>query len=252
MVASTVVRRCCVTFVSRISHVTILNAGADGSRRHLPAMSTRRVTRRSLRLSSSSNGISKAGKPLRNEPELVHPDDDDVKPRGVQYYLLKSEPESRIDPRTGQDMKFSIEDLMKQEDQTASWDGVRNYQARNVMREMRLGDLGFFYHSSCKEPGIVGIVEVVREAYPDHTQFLPEDSHFDPKSTKENPRWDMVDVKLVRPLRRKISLDELKRYRDASGPLSEMALFRSGRLSVQPVRKKEFDFILQREEDNET
>jgi len=108
----------------------------------------------------------------------------------MNYWLMKSEPS-----------EFGIDDLQNMPDQTEHWDGVRNYQARNMMRDqMKVGDQVFFYHSNCKEPGIVGIMEVVKEGYPDFTAFDPDDKHFDPKSNPENPRWFMVDVKFVRKL----------------------------------------------------
>jgi predicted RNA-binding protein with PUA-like domain len=121
---------------------------------------------------------------------------------------------------------------------------VRNYQARNMMRDqMKVGDQIFFYHSNCDEPGIVGIMEVVREGYPDHTAFDPEAKYFDPKSDPDNPRWYMVDVRYVRHLARNIPLTELKRY--AEGPLEGMPLVRKGnRLSVIPVTAEQWRFIL--------
>lgn len=106
------------------------------------------------------------------------------------HWLLKSEPESRLEK--GVDVKFSIEDLKAQPNQTTFWDGVRNYQARNFLRAMKLGQQAFFYHSNCKEPGIVGIVKIVKEAYPDHTQFDQKNPHYDSSSRKENPKWSMV------------------------------------------------------------
>ena len=146
-------------------------------------------------------------------------------------WLFKSEPDT-----------FGIEDLAAQPRQTDHWDGVRNYQARNFMRDdMTVGDLGFFYHSNTKEPGIVGIVEIVRAAYPDHTAFDPEDPHFDPKSDPDEPRWFMVDVKLVRRLARTIPLAELK----ARPEISDMPLVRKGnRLSVMPVTDEQWAFVL--------
>lgn len=140
----------------------------------------------------------------------------------MNYWLMKSEPSV-----------FSITDLQKSAEQTAPWDGVRNYQARNMMRdEMKIGDLAFFYHSGCEVPGIVGIMEVVREGYPDHTAFDPQNKYFDPKSDPANPRWIMVDIKYVSHTKRTISLTELKKH----AILSEMPLVRKGnRLSIIPV-----------------
>lgn len=153
------------------------------------------------------------------------------------YWLMKSEPESRLEK--GIDMKFSIEDLQAQPKQTTCWDGVRNYQARNFLRAMKLEDEAFFYHSNCKQPGIVGLMKIVKEAYPDHTQFEKNDPHYDPSSKEDNPKWSMVDVQFVRMMKRFISLDELKTYHQAhkatGGPLKSMTLFTRQRLSVQPL-----------------
>ncbi|MBU2712597.1 EVE domain-containing protein [Zooshikella harenae] len=146
------------------------------------------------------------------------------------YWLIKSEPNA-----------FSIDDLFNSPDQTESWDGVRNYQARNMMRdEMHLGDLVLFYHSSCKPPGIVGIAEVSRTAYPDHTAWDPNSPYFDAKSTPEHPRWFMVDIKFYKKYSRIISLDELKQQPE----LCEMPLVKRGsRLSIMPVTQQQWDII---------
>ncbi len=149
----------------------------------------------------------------------------------MNYWLMKSEPDT-----------FSITTLKNRPNQTEHWDGVRNYQARNMMRdEMKLGDQVFFYHSNCAEPGIVGIMEIVREGYPDHTAFDPRDVHFDPRSKRENPTWMMVDVKYVRSLIRTITLTELKQYSELDG----LALVRRGnRLSIMPVNQMQWEFIV--------
>jgi predicted RNA-binding protein with PUA-like domain len=151
----------------------------------------------------------------------------------MNYWLFKSEPE-----------EFSIDDLAALPGQTDHWDGVRNYQARNFMRdEMRVDDLAFFYHSNCKEPGIVGIVRISREAYPDHTAFDPEDKHYDPKSDPDDPRWFMVDVSFERKFDRVISLRELKTHSELR--LKGFPLVRRGnRLSVMPVGKAHWKFIM--------
>lgn len=150
----------------------------------------------------------------------------------MKYWLLKSEPGS-----------FSIDDLAGSPRRTTGWDGVRNYQARNLMRDMSKGDEAFLYHSSCAEPGIAGIVKIVREAYPDPTAFDPDDHHFDPKSDPENPRWYMVDVRLVRKLARVIGLRELKAH--AAGKLRGFPLLaRGNRLSVLPVTAAQWKFVL--------
>nr|ACQ58809.1 Thymocyte nuclear protein 1 [Anoplopoma fimbria] len=166
------------------------------------------------------------------------------------HWLMKSEPESRFE--SGIDGKFGIEDLKALPDQTDCWDGVRNYQARNFMRQMKDGQLAFFYHSDCKEPGIAGIMKIVKEAYVDHTQFDKKDIHFDANSEPDNPKWSMVDVQYQRMLKRFFPLSELKKYhlqhRAKGGPLKDMALFTSARLSVQPLTPEEFDFILSLED----
>jgi len=147
----------------------------------------------------------------------------------MKHWLMKSEPEA-----------FSIEDLKRK--RIEAWDGVRNYQARNFMRDgMRPGDKVFFYHSNCAEPGIAGIAEVVTDAYPDPSQFDAKSKYFDPASKHEEPRWMLVDVKFVKKLRRTITLDELKGH-DA---LAEMPLLRKGnRLSVMPVGAADWKYIL--------
>ena len=149
----------------------------------------------------------------------------------MNYWLMKSEPNA-----------FSIDDLQQMPQQTEHWDGVRNYQARNMMRDqMKIGDQVFFYHSNCKTPGIVGLMEVVRESYPDHTAFDPHSKYFDPKSNPEQPRWFMVDIKYIRHTRRVIPLAELKEHE----ALENMPLVRKGnRLSIMPVSEAEWNYIL--------
>ena len=150
----------------------------------------------------------------------------------MNYWLIKSEPDA-----------FSIDDLMNSPGKTDHWDGVRNYQARNFMRDgMSKGDPVFFYHSNCKQPGIVGIAEIVSDAYTDHTAFDANEKYYDSKSDPENPRWLMVDVQFKRKTKRLISLSEIKEHAAA---MEEFALVRRGnRLSVMPVPKKHWDFIL--------
>jgi predicted RNA-binding protein with PUA-like domain len=149
----------------------------------------------------------------------------------MNYWLMKSEPAT-----------FGIDHLAKKPKQTAGWDGVRNFQARNYLREMAVGDLVFFYHSSTEIPGIVGIAKVVREAYPDRTAFDPKNDHYDADSDPDKPRWYMVDVQLVRKFDRVISLEELRTH--AHGKLQEMVVLKRGnRLSITPVTKSEWQFI---------
>ncbi|MDE2150028.1 MAG: EVE domain-containing protein [Gammaproteobacteria bacterium] len=148
------------------------------------------------------------------------------------YWLLKSEPQA-----------FSIDDLARRPAQTEAWDGVRNYQARNFLRdEMRPKDQAFFYHSSCAQPAIVGIVEILAPARPDPTQFDPSDPHYDPRAHRQTPRWWLVDVRLVRRLRRPIELAELRRHADRLAGLALLA--RGSRLSVMPVTPQHWHFIL--------
>lgn len=144
-------------------------------------------------------------------------------------WLMKSEPDV-----------YSIDDLKR--DGQEMWDSIRNYQARNMMRDdMRIGDPIFFYHSSCKEPGVVGIAEVASKPYPDPVQFDKQSRYFDAKSDPDNPRWILVDVKFVRKLKRNITLTEIK----AEKSLADMILTRKGnRLSIMPVEKKHWDKIL--------
>lgn len=150
----------------------------------------------------------------------------------MQYWLFKSEPST-----------YSIDDLAKESDQTTCWEGVRNYQARNLLRDkVQEGDWVFFYHS-VKDPGIVGLAEVVRGGYPDHFAWDKRSKYHDEKTDPENPRWYMVDIQLREKFERPLPLAELKEM----AVLREMELLRKGsRLSVQPVRKKEWNAILKR------
>ena len=151
----------------------------------------------------------------------------------MKYWLMKSEPDV-----------FGIDDLARAPKRTTAWEGVRNYQARNMLRdELRKGDLGFFYHSSCEVPGIAGIVKVVREAYPDPTQFDAKSEYHDAKATREAPRWFAVDVRLEKRFDPVITLPELREHeRDA---LREMVILKRGnRLSVTPVSEREWRCIL--------
>jgi predicted RNA-binding protein with PUA-like domain len=146
------------------------------------------------------------------------------------FWLVKSEPES-----------FSIEHLAKSPKRTTCWSGVRNYQARNFMRAMRVGDGVLFYHSSTDPPAVVGTAVVAREAYPDHTALDPKDDHYDPKATKDNPIWEMVDIRLEDLFPAPLSIGQLRAVRE----LAAMELLRKGsRLSVQPVRPREFEIVL--------
>jgi predicted RNA-binding protein with PUA-like domain len=146
----------------------------------------------------------------------------------MRYWLMKTEPD-----------EFSIDDLSKKK--IEPWTGVRNYQARNFMRDMKPGDGVFFYHSSCEVPGVAGIAEVATEAYPDPTQFDRKSDYYDAASKREEPRWSLVDVRFKRKLKRVIPLAELKDRRELEG---FALLARGNRLSVLPVSKAQWDFIL--------
>ncbi len=149
----------------------------------------------------------------------------------THYWLLKSEPSC-----------FSIDDLARRPKQTTFWDGVRNYQARNLLRDtIKIGDKAFFYHSNATPPGIIGIVDIVSNGTPDKSALNPEDEHYDPTATPDNPRWYGVDVRLEKKFSRLISLDELKLHPG----LAEMQVTRRGnRLSVTPVTRNEWQRIL--------
>ena len=147
-----------------------------------------------------------------------------------RYWLMKTEPTT-----------YSIDDLAKDKDQTTCWEGVRNYQARNMLRDdIKQGDHVLFYHSACKEPAVVGTAVVTRDGYPDHHAFDRRSKYFDKKSDPDNPTWYMVDIKLETKFDSPVTLAELRER----AALKEMVLLQKGsRLSVQPVKKKEFDTI---------
>lgn len=149
----------------------------------------------------------------------------------MNYWLMKSEPDV-----------FSFSDLKKLPSKTGPWDGVRNYQARNFMRdEMKIGDIILFYHSSCEVPGIAGLAKVASKSYPDQTQFDSKSEYFDPKATKDNPRWFLVDVTFYQDVRNFIPLEKLKTLPE----LSTMRLLQKGnRLSILPVTHEEFKIII--------
>ena len=159
----------------------------------------------------------------------------------MNYWLMKSEPDT-----------FSINDLINCENQVEPWDGIRNYQARNMMRDqMKIGDLAFFYHSSCKVPAIVGVMKVHSEPYTDPTQFDPASEYYDPKSQRDNPRWQLVDMQFVEKFEWPITLAKLRQIPE----LSEMRLLQKGnRLSILPLTPSEWEVIykLSETKDNKT
>ena len=151
-----------------------------------------------------------------------------------KYWLMKSEPDA-----------FSFDDLLRKKNQTEHWDGVRNYQARNFMRDdMKVGDVVLFYHSNAKPPHVAGVAEVCKEGFPDHTAFDETSKYFDPKSDPENPRWIMVSVKAVRKLEPSIPLSALQENPRLDGML---VVKRGQRLSIQPVEKHHFNEVLRME-----
>jgi predicted RNA-binding protein with PUA-like domain len=148
----------------------------------------------------------------------------------MAYWLFKTEPSL-----------FSIDDLKNRPGLTEHWDGVRNYQARNFLRDaVKTGDLVLIYHSNILEPTVVGIAQVVREGYPDFTALDPQSDHFDPKSSVENPIWYMVDVRYVETLKRPVTLESIK----GNPLLADMPLVKRSRLSIQPVKPEEWRIIL--------
>ena len=150
----------------------------------------------------------------------------------MHYWLMKTEPST-----------FGLAHLAAAPRRTTAWDGVRNYQARNLLRQMRKGDQAFLYHSSTEVPGIVAIMQIVKEAYPDPTAFERKHHHYDPDSDPKNPRWFMVDVQLQRRLKRVITLEELRQH--AARELKGMLLLRPGnRLSITPVEAAHWQYIL--------
>lgn len=156
----------------------------------------------------------------------------------MNYWLLKSEPTA-----------YSIDDLQKEKNKTTCWDGVRNYQARNFMRDvMKKGDQAFFYHSNCEEPGIVGIVTIVRESYPDFTAWDPKNHHYDPKSLPANPIWMMADIKFQEKFPQIVSLAKLRQ----NPLLKDLLILKKGnRLSITPISKKHWGVIISMSDINE-
>jgi len=151
----------------------------------------------------------------------------------MKYWLFKSEPET-----------FSVNDLAKAKNRATAWEGVRNYQARNLLRDdVKKGDLGFFYHSSCEVPGIVGVVKILRAGYADSSATDPKSEYFDPKSDPSSPRWICVDVQLQKKIEPIIALDELRAH-EMRELKNMLVLKRGNRLSVTPVTSDEWRFIL--------
>ncbi|KAL5359121.1 PUA-like domain-containing protein [Aspergillus floccosus] len=201
--------------------------------------------RKSIDPNGTNTTTQKTEKPAEEKSESAgakaedeEADDDDS---GRSYWLMKAEPESRMEK--GVDVKFSIDDL-RERTKPEPWDGVRNPVARNNMREMKKGDYAFFYHSNCKTPGVAGIMEIVQEHTPDESAFDPKHPYYDEKSTRENPKWEVVHVEFRRKFDNFVSLNELKAHSQPGQPLENMQVLKQSRLSVSRVSKKEWRFIL--------
>ncbi|KAJ4114748.1 hypothetical protein NW768_011302 [Fusarium equiseti] len=177
---------------------------------------------------------------LSPSPDIPTTNPNAQKHDGKWYWLMKAEPETRIE--NGVDVKFSIDDL-KAKTEPEGWDGIRAYAARNNMRQMNAGDLAFFYASNCKEPGIVGIMEIVKEYSEDRTARDKNAPYYDPKSSKEKPIWDLVHVEFRKKFAVPIGLKELKELGKAGGPLESMQLLKQSRLSVSKVSGEEFAYL---------
>ncbi|KLJ07889.1 hypothetical protein EMPG_16637 [Blastomyces silverae] len=184
----------------------------------------------------SANGMETEPRNKRRVDE-TQDEEDDTK----SYWLMKAEPESRMEK--GVDVRFSIDDL-REASEPEPWDGVRNPAARNNMRAMKKGDLAFFYHSNCKVPGIAGIMEIVQEHSVDESAFDPAHPYYDPKSNRENPKWELVHVEFRRKFKDLITLAELKSFAKPGGPLENMQMTKQSRLSVSAVSGKEWRFIM--------
>ena len=202
---------------------------------------------RGIKITHKTSSVQKkTNKKVKKSNTLISntiPSDDckelEIIEESSQYWLIKSEPDDRI--HNGVNVRFSIDDLERLN--ISPWDGVRNYEARNTIRDkMKMGDICLFYHSNCKVPGIAGIATVCSESYHDPSAFDRAGAYYDPKSDSNKPIWFAIDVKFQRKLNRLIPLTELKTYHTSE--LSKMFLLNRGRLSVQPVTKSEFEFIM--------
>ncbi|KAJ5632465.1 hypothetical protein N7490_008804 [Penicillium lividum] len=161
---------------------------------------------------------------------------------GRSYWLMKAEPESRIEK--GVDVKFSIDDLAAA-DSPEPWDGVRNAVARNLMRDMKKGDYAFFYHSNCKTPGIVGVMEIVHEHSPDESAFNPKHPYYDPKASRDIPKWVVVHVEFRCKLKNQVTLQDLKTHAQSGKPLENLQTIKQSRLSVSSVTPAQWRYILE-------
>ncbi|ATY64608.1 AT DNA binding [Cordyceps militaris] len=186
---------------------------------------------------NEEKGAGRAGSEDPDVDSIPAVNPDAPKHEGEWYWLLKAEPETRME--NGHDVRFSIDDL-RAKTKPEGWDGIRAYPARNNMRNMNVGDKAFFYHSNCKEPGIVGIMEIVKEFSEDKSARRPGTPYYDPSSTKDKPKWDLVHVEFRKKFAVPIYLKELRTMGEAGGPLQEMQMLKLGRLSVSKVSAGEW------------
>ncbi|KAJ5834839.1 hypothetical protein N7447_000865 [Penicillium robsamsonii] len=172
----------------------------------------------------------------------VKPAVDVIPETGRSFWLMKAEPESRLEK--GKDVKFSIDDLAAA-DVPEPWDGVRNHVAKNLMRDMKKGDFAFFYHSNCKVPGVVGVMEIVQEHSTDESAFDTKHPYYDPKSKRDDPRWVVVHVEYRRKLEKQVTLQDLKSHGQTGKPLENLQMIKQSRLSVSSVTPAQWKYILE-------
>ncbi|KAL4899754.1 PUA-like domain-containing protein [Aspergillus multicolor] len=199
-----------------------------------------KATSKSTTPGSSSRGRGRPKKNAGSSESTPAADENTDQNTGRSYWLMKAEPESRIEK--GKDVKFSIDDLRAAKE-PEPWDGVRNPVARKNMQSMKKGDLAFFYHSNCKVPGIAGVMEIVQEHSPDESAFDPSHPYYDEKSKREDPKWVVVHVEFRRKFDELITLRDLKSHASAKAPLENLQMFKQGRLSVSAVTPSQWDFI---------
>ncbi|KAI8801169.1 putative AT DNA binding protein [Cladochytrium replicatum] len=217
--------------------------GGWGKKKDASTEAAEKSAKRSKKRAASEDDEEGADEESTKTRKKAAKKEEPAKPAGKQYWLMKSEPDSRV--VSGKDIKFSIDDFEKVG--TTLWDGVRSLEGRKYIRSMQIGDQILFYHSNCRNPGVAGIAEIVEEATPDNTAFDKNHPYYDAKSDPEKPKWDAVRVKLIRRLDRYVSLAELKKEREEAEddkPIKEMKLFTRPRLSVQPVDTEVFQYIV--------
>nr|KMM68483.1 3SC1 protein [Coccidioides posadasii RMSCC 3488] len=228
---------------------------ATGNKGKVDRLPKRKAGKEASEQTTSDNNARKRTKTANTEPNGKHEDeanpkvnheearevDVDDKGAGKSYWLMKAEPESRFEK--GVDVKFSIDDLREAKEPEA-WDGVRNATARNHMRAMKKGDLAFFYHSNCKVPGIAGTMEIVREHSVDESAFDPAHPYYDAKSSRDNPKWEVVHVEFRSKFQNLVTLAELKSLAKPGDALENLQMLKQSRLSVSPVRPEEWRFIM--------